>query len=316
MNISSNAFVRLIAFLLPLLYIILFMEFLFLKHSKETIRKILWFGFQIIFGLIMVAYLVLEERFSSAYLSRHVFLFKHNQYGWASIFFLVITADILSNEKCSNTYKIICATLIPVGFFTLLACGNRATWLSTLISLILWIFVWKPYCFPKKLKLAIPAILFLGAIVFTFLPENSFRLAFERTYGQLKYGTATSERLLWAQSALNDFLTHPWQWFLGRGIFNYKGLINENGYHNSYYEILFGCGIPLFILFLYLFFLKPFYNFHKYYSHRLLTFWPLVIIPFFESNLTGGQFLFYPWFSIMMFYAFPVTEEEQKSLQI
>jgi hypothetical protein len=27
---------------------------------------------------------------------------------------------------------------------------------------------------------------------------------------------------------------------------------------------------------------------------------PLIIIPYFESNITGGQFLFFPWFILML----------------
>ncbi len=68
-------------------------------------------------------------------------------------------------------------------------------------------------------------------------------------------------------------------------------------YHNSYFEILFGLGVPLFILFMVFMLYEPIKQFLKRVSKYDLLLIPLVIIPFFESNLTSGQFLFFPWFS-------------------
>ena len=41
---------------------------------------------------------------------------------------------------------------------------------------------------------------------------------------------------------------------------------------------------------------EPIKQFVKRISKYDLVFIPLAIIPFFEGNLTAGQFLFFPWF--------------------
>ena len=66
-------------------------------------------------------------------------------------------------------------------------------------------------------------------------------------------------------------------------------------YHNTYFEILFGCGVFTFCIYVYLFVYKPsnfFYKNHLSYFPILL---PIIIIPYFENNLTSGQFLFFPF---------------------
>ena len=73
-----------------------------------------------------------------------------------------------------------------------------------------------------------------------------------------------------------------------------------HGYHNSYYEILFGVGIILFLVFLSFMMFRPLIRYIKYYAKYTLLLPPLMILPFFESNLTGGQFLFFPWFTFML----------------
>lgn len=297
---------RFLSFSVPVMYIVLTMEHFRSKYTLDDIRRILWQGFQLIYGSVILVYLILEDRFSGTYLHDYTKFFKHNQYGWASVLFLLFTLDILYNDSLPRWRRWLSLGLIPVALFTLLTCGNRATWLTSGLSLGLLLFKWQTERVSTKLKLGILGVLGTATFLLFLDPSSSFYAAGERTYSQLKYGTATSERLLWAENAWGDWLSHPMQWFAGRGIFNYHGLINPNGYHNSYYEVLFGCGLPVFALFFYLIFLLPLKQFWQHYSSRLLTFFPLAIIPFFESNLTGGQFIFYPWFSIMIFYALPI----------
>ena len=99
------------------------------------------------------------------------------------------------------------------------------------------------------------------------------------------------------------FNSHPLNWVTGIGVFNYSlihGKTNVLTYHNSYWEILFGLGLPLFFAFLSFMVFRPLYRFIKFYSKYTLLFIPLLIIPYFESNLTAGQCLFFPWFTYML----------------
>ena len=57
---------------------------------------------------------------------------------------------------------------------------------------------------------------------------------------------------------------------------------------------------------------RPFYYYAKYYSKYFLLITPFAIIPFFESNLTGGQFLFYPWFIFMLLFNIPPYYDQKR----
>ena len=84
-------------------------------------------------------------------------------------------------------------------------------------------------------------------------------------------------------------------------MFNYDAFIKEGegiaNYHNSYFEILFGLGVPFLFFIWFLCYMSLLNNLLKRVSKYDLLLIPLIIIPFFESNLTAGQFLFFPWFS-------------------
>ena len=106
--------------------------------------------------------------------------------------------------------------------------------------------------------------------------------------------------MLVAQYMVSQFESNLSPWLTGVGFYDHS-ILNKmvsglKTYHNSYLEILFGCGLPVFLLFLYFSFLRPIYVFFKIFSNFFPLVPPIVIIPFFESNFTAGQFLFFPWF--------------------
>ena len=59
----------------------------------------------------------------------------------------------------------------------------------------------------------------------------------------------------------------PSHWFTGVGLFNYAAFKKEGegigNYHNSYFEILFGLGVPLFLLFMVFMLYEPAKQFIK-----------------------------------------------------
>ena len=131
-------------------------------------------------------------------------------------------------------------------------------------------------------------------------PNSSINFALDKTQKQEKVGEARFET---AGVMLDDFNHEPTYWITGVGMFNYKllkGNTKLSSYHNSYWEGRCGFGIPGFLVFLSFMVFKPVTRFLKYYSSYTLLLPPLLILPFFESNSTGGQFLFFPWFSFML----------------
>lgn len=311
---STTTFVRTLTFLLPLLYTLQTIRILYSYFNLFNLKKIIWFGFYILYVSPLIIYLIFEKRFESTYLSLYVQYFKHNQYGWASILYLLLTIDIFRNYKNNRFFILFNAILLPVAFFVLFTCGNRSTWLSTGISIIIFIFLINSnYSLLKKGFITLLITICFCAI--NLKPESSLNIAKERTIIQLSNGMEASLRFKYASIGFNNFIQTPLLCLLGNGLFNYLGLdgIKSYGYHNSYYEILFGYGILIFVIFVRSMVMLPLKNYLKYYAKNSILVAPLIIIPFFESNITGGQFLFYPWFSIMIFYSLPLNPNNHET---
>jgi hypothetical protein len=131
------------------------------------------------------------------------------------------------------------------------------------------------------------------------IPDSSINNRLTDTENQIETG---EQRIEIANAGFAYLNENKIRWITGAGMFNYEevmhGRVMSEDYHNSYFEVLFGGGIILFLLFMSFMFFRPFYYYVKYYSTYFTFLPPLVIIPFFESNLTGGQFLFFPWFCL------------------
>ncbi|MCG8326124.1 MAG: hypothetical protein MI974_00505 [Chitinophagales bacterium] len=308
-NNLSFALSRIITLVAPLSYIFLFFAYLQSKYQKEQIGWQLSSSFQLIYGIPILMFIVFERQFGATDL-KSVQAFYRNHYGWSSIIFLLTSTDILLNYKIPRWRFWLTIVFIPAALYILFASGSRSSWLSFVLTGGIFLFrsqrlpIWsKPLLIGLTL---IPLVYFLGD------PNSALYQRWQKTQRQIELREEASDRLLWANAAFREFEREPTLWLTGRGLFDYKGLINQSGFHNSYYEVMFGTGILVFCSFLYLFLLRPAYFYFRYYSKYFLTFFPLVIIPFFESNLTGGQFLFFPWFSYMMYYGMNPVKKESK----
>jgi hypothetical protein len=179
--------------------------------------------------------------------------------------------------------------------------------LAVTIALIILVF------FPKGIHLLRGSnavlLIFLISVPFYFLTNlkdqknSSVNFLIKKNEKQFETKEKAETRFVVANFAFDYFNNNPILWLTGVGLFNHafiQGVTNLGAYHNSYWEILFGGGVLVFLFFLSVMILRPIYVFNKYIGNFGLIMIPLIIIPFFESNLTGGQFLFFPWFSIML----------------
>ncbi len=307
----TYALSRVITLVAPLSYIILFFSYLQIKYKKEAIGRQLSSLFQLTYGIPILIFIVFERQFGATNLYS-VQAFVRNHYGWSSVLFLLLSADILFNYKIPRWRYWMTVAFIPAALYILFASGSRSSWLSFVLTGGIFLFRSQRLPFWSKPLLIgaalIPLVYFLGD------PSSALYQRWEKTQRQIELQEEASDRLLWANAAFREFKREPTLWFTGRGLFDYKGLIKQGGFHNSYYDVMFGTGIFVFGFFLYLFLFRPAYYYFRYYSRYFLTFFPLVIIPFFESNLTGGQFLFFPWFSYMMYYGMdPASRQPERN---
>ncbi len=303
---------RVITFFIPLIYLILFFQWALSYSSKEILQRRISRFFQLIYLFPILVFLFYERSFSVTNVYGENTAFVSNHYGWASTIFILTSFDTISNKKTRRLELLITYTLLVVAIYLLLISGSRSSWLSILFTLPILLFRWGVFSLWAKSVFIL--IIFSGLLYLLKDQGSAINQRVLRTEYQLEHGQKASVRLAWANEALEKFNEKPLLWLTGLGLFDYTGILIRSGYHNSYLEILFGCGIITFSFFVYIITIRPSFFYFHFYSKRYVTFFPLIVIPFFESNLTGGQFLFFPWFCYMLLYGITPKRYEYKLL--
>jgi O-antigen ligase len=296
---------RTFTFIFPVLYIFLFLTYMIRNYDIPMLWKSVLGILNWTYIIPIIVFIFFDRTASTSSLYGQTTSFVSNHYGWSSALFLLTSFDLIANYNIKKWRKYLIYAIIPISFFLLIISGSRSSWVSVLIAFA--ILISRNQKIHKIIKLSI--IIFSTALTTYFINDKSSAIhtRMEKTVLQLEHSNRTENaRLEWAEQAFNFFEKNPHLYLTGLGLFNYEGLERKGGYHNSYLEVFFGGGIIIFALFAYLFLIVPIYNYIKYYSKYLLILPPLIIIPFFESNLTGGQFLFFPWFTITLLLLIPL----------
>lgn len=226
--------------------------------------------------------------------------FVSNHYGWGSALFILSAFTVLRFYPLKTYYRIAIYIFLPFVFYLLMISANRAGILSLGVAFI--VFFFKDKFATLSIKIALGLIVFI-AIITISSRENSV-IEYLKNKNEIQLESGNEGRLIGTNAMLNSFSKKPVYWFTGVGMFNYTELKLNGGilgtYHNSYWEILFGSGIFVFVFFLRIMIFSPFKIFWRITISYSLLIFPLMIIPFFEGDLTAGQFLFFPWFSYMI----------------
>jgi O-antigen ligase len=225
-------------------------------------------------------------------------VFVSNHYGWSSALYILSFIYVFRNIKVKKYFLFLIISILVVALILLFSSANRASLISVALSVFPLVFRYKGI----KRWYKVAFIIVFAGLLFYLLnrPDSAINFLIEKSKNQEAEGET---RFKITALMLNYFNNNPLKWITGIGIFNYgiiRGKTNVLTYHNSYWEILFGLGLPLFFMFLTFMVFRPLYRFIRVYSKYTLLFIPLLIIPYFESNLTAGQFLFFPWFTYML----------------
>ncbi len=298
---DSDGFFRTLTFFVPLLYIYLSLSYLVSVFGTETILKGLHWSLLLIYCIPLLNFIIAGGKITDTNIygpGGEEQAFASNNYGWSATIYILSFLFVWKDIKLKVYSKIFFALLLPVAIALFFASANRASWLSFAVAMIPFFF--KYNAMHLKYKIA-GIVIMLGFISYLLAdPNSSLNFAKTKTQRQEQSGEFRFET---AQVMFDKFNNEPTLWITGVGMFNFELLKNEDllkGYHNSYYEILFGAGVPLFLVFLSFMVYRPLKRYVKYYSRYTLLLPPLIILPFFESDLTGGQFLFFPWITFML----------------
>lgn len=304
--IDSVAFV--LTHVIPFLYVAFAVGYLMLLYPVLEVLHAFISGVNWVYFIPIASYFLFGGTLSDTSIYRPTtpgdeLAFVSNHYGWSGTLFLLTGMDLLRNVQLPWWRKLMITVFGCFALYLVLVSGNRTSWLSLLLVTLIFVFKYKRlFLYQKALASLIP----LGLILYLMQdPNSAVNARVEKTRVQREKGES---RFIRSGKMLDYFNESPSLWLTGIGMFNLnqtKAITGSPNFHNSYLEVLFGAGVSVFALFLYLIVIRPGWYYIRYFATYYLFFLPLLIIPFFESNLTGGQFLFFPWFimAILMGYS-------------
>ena len=305
--LSSDPFIsslKVLTYVVPFLYVAFSMGYLLIRYPTLEVIHAFINAINWVYFIPIVSYFVTGGKLTDTNIyytteNDEESAFVSNHYGWASTLFLLTALDLLRNVPLPWWRKVTLGVFGIIAIYLVLISGNRTSWLSLSFVALVFVFRYRQVPFYQKILLS---VLPIGIVLFLSKdPDSAINARLEKTRVQQKKGEPRS-RL--SSEMVAYFNKNPNLWLTGIGMFNkdkIQSITNWTGYHNSYFEVLFGSGIVVFAFFFYLIVLRPIYFYIRYYSTYYLFFLPLLIIPYFESNLTGGQFLFFPWFIAAFF---------------
>ena len=296
-----KGYFRVVTFFVPFIYVYLSISYLVLKFGISVLLTGLHWALLLIYSVPLLVYILSGGKITNTNIygvRGDEQAFASNNYGWSATLYTLSYLFVLKEVQLKKYWRIFFAFLFLIAIVLFFTSANRASWLSMGVAMIPFFFTYKKL----DVKYKVAGLLVVSGFVAYLLvdPNSSVNYALNKTETQEKIGESRFET---AQVMVDQFNDDETRWITGIGMFNFDLLKNKdvlNGYHNSYYEILFGAGIPLFLVFLSFMVFRPLIRFVSYYSKYSFLLPPLMIIPFFESNLTAGQFLFFPWFTFML----------------
>lgn len=313
-----QSLIRLCMFIPFLFYLNLFSVYLIQHYSKEELMLRLLKAFRVIYFFPVINYFTYNFNFSVTSIYGNESLgFTSNNYGWASVFFLLTNIDVLLNEKSKNTRERLFWILLNIpAIYLLLISGSRSGYLSMAIAMVIYVL------FNRATGLLFKGFVILVGL-FLFLQiqyDENFALNSRMRQTENK---EKEERLIIAEAALSVVEKNTFVLLFGVGFDNFVEGVNkytnhtmELAAHNSYLQIVVESGVFVFAFFFIGFFLNAIFKYLKFHVRKFLFICPLLVIPFFESNYGAGQFLFFPWIGTMILYihfnSYPVIEEEEE----
>ena len=246
--------------------------------------------------------------------------FASNQAAWSSIIVIAITLDLLSANVLSKTnrllsilFMILCASLIILTAARVSMAG---------LGLVGFLYILFNKNLKPKIKLGIIFSGFLMIVIAALsISEKQLDtiLTFTRIVDKRKTRTATkrSERV---SIAFNALLQNEKDFLFGFGLGNYERAIEElyqkdtGNLHNSYVEILSNTGFICGTFFFLLMFGRAFLNYIRNDFRTITSFLILILIAGTENNYGAGQFIFIPWFTIILLYI--VLDKQNSNIKL
>jgi len=308
---------RLAAWVPFVIYVNYFIIYLFRQYTKDEAQIKLLQIFNIVYFYPVLIMLVNGVMFRTENIyGQNIAGFKANVLGWACTIFVLTGFDLFINRKDLQWVKRLFLAMAILSLWGIVLTGSRSSYVSLAAATLVLVLRSQQITFNYKVFIS----LFIFAFAYYIITSPDSVINLRSQYAEIRQ-TKGEIRFELAEQALETMMKYPTLIFTGFGFDNFKsglyaygGIKTELASHNSYLELLFSSGIFTFLFFVIFFAFNAFVKYITYDSKFFVYMPMLLIVPYFESNLNAGQFLFFPWMTFLFYYIhvnslqFPISE--------
>ena len=296
---------RLLSWIPFVVYVNYFIVYLFRQYSKDEAQIKLLQIFNIVYFYPVAVMFLTGVMFQTTNIyGQNISGFKANVLGWACTVFVLTGFDLYTNRNDSKLVKRLFLLLAVISLWGIVLTGSRSSYVSLAVATM--VLVLRSQQISFSFKVVVGLCIFVFAYYIITSPDSVINLRSQ--YANIRQ-TKGEIRFELADKAFQTMLKYPTLIFTGFGFDNFKaglsaygGIKTDLASHNSYLELLFSSGLFTFLFFLILFAGNAILKYLRFDSSRFVYVPMLIIVPYFESNLNAGQFLFFPWMTVLFFY--------------
>ena len=296
---------RLLSWIPFVVYVNYFIVYLFRQYSKDEAQIKLLQIFNIVYFYPVAVMFLTGVMFQTTNIyGQNISGFKANVLGWACTVFVLTGFDLYTNRNDSKLVKRFFLLLAVISLWGIVLTGSRSSYVSLAVATM--VLVLRSQQISFSFKVVVGLCIFVFAYYIITSPDSVINLRSQ--YANIRQ-TKGEIRFELADKAFQTMLKYPTLIFTGFGFDNFKaglsaygGIKTDLASHNSYLELLFSSGLFTFLFFLIFFAGNAILKYLRFDSNRFVYVPMLIIVPYFESNLNAGQFLFFPWMTILFFY--------------
>ena len=296
---------RLLSWIPFVVYVNYFIVYLFRQYSKDKAQIKLLQIFNIVYFYPVAVMFLTGVMFQTTNIyGQNISGFKANVLGWACTVFVLTGFDLYTNRNDSKLVKRLFLLLAVISLWGIVLTGSRSSYVSLAVATM--VLVLRSQQISFSFKVIVGLCIFVFAYYIITSPDSVINLRSQ--YANIRQ-TKGEIRFELADKAFQTMLKYPTLIFTGFGFDNFKaglsaygGIKTDLASHNSYLELLFSSGLFTFLFFLIFFAANAILKYLRFDSSRFVYVPMLIIVPYFESNLNAGQFLFFPWMTVLFFY--------------
>ncbi len=308
---------RILAWIPFLIYTNHFIVYLFAHYTKDEakIKLLQIISLAYFYPVLLIFVTGVAFQTSNVY-GQYISSYKANVIGWGCTIFIVTGFDLVAANTQAKWTRYLYYVIAILSLWGIVLTGSRSSFVGLAVSTVVLVLRSKQISIYLKIAASLCILGFAYYIIAS--PESVVNL--RARYADIR-NQKVDVRITLISQAFEIFLNNPEVLLTGfgfdsfrSGLEYYSGVRTELASHNSYLEILFSGGLFSFLFFMIFMALNAIIKYVRFDSQYFVFLPSIIIIPYFESNLNAGQFLFFPWMTFLFYYVhvsslqFPVNQ--------